>query len=132
VGVESVEDFLSKVEDSARRADAIAICALMREVTGAEPVLWPRGIVGFGRFHYRGASGGEGDWLAVGLAPRKQNLTIYLGHGVPPRATANLGKHSTGKGCIYIKRLSDVDTSVLGELIGSTFRELDGTTVTPR
>jgi hypothetical protein len=128
----SVTDFLASVADPKRRADAEAVTALMAEVTGAEPTMWGSSIVGFGSYHYRYASGREGDWPAVGLSPRKQALTIYLSAGFDGHddLLARLGPHSTGKSCLYVKRLSDVDQDVLRDLVRGGFRQLDGTTLT--
>ena len=128
----SVAEFLSAVADPRRRADAETACALMTEATGAEPAMWGPSIVGFGTYHYRYASGREGDWPAVGLSPRKQSLTIYLSAGFDgyEELLGRLGPHSTGKACLYVKRLADVDQGVLRELVAAGFRHLDGRTVT--
>jgi hypothetical protein len=92
---------------------------LMRQATGAEPKMWGSSIVGFGNFHYKYASGREGDWFHIGFAPRKQDLTLYVAGGFPQyeKLLAQLGKHRTGKSCLYIKTLADVDMPVLTELI---------------
>jgi hypothetical protein len=131
-GEGSVAEFLSAVADPRRRADAEAACALMTEATGAEPAMWGTSIVGFGAYHYRYASGREGDWPAVGLSPRKQALTIYLSAGFDAyeELLGRLGPHSTGKSCLYVKRLADVDQGVLRELVAAGFRHLDGRTLT--
>ena len=128
----SVTEFLDAVADPARRADAIAVCDLISEVTGAEPALWGSSIVGFGSYHYRYASGQEGDWPAVGLSPRKAALTVYLSDGFDGRSEllGRLGPHTTGKSCLYLKKLAAVDRDVLRELVGAAFRHLDGRTVT--
>jgi hypothetical protein len=128
----SVTEFLAAVSDPRRRADAQAVCALMAEVTGAQPAMWGSSIVGFGSYHYKYASGREGDWPAVGLSPRKQALTIYVSEGFDAydQLLSRLGPHSTGKSCLYIKRLSDVDEQVLRSLVEGGFRRLNGTTVT--
>jgi hypothetical protein len=128
----SVADFLAAVTDPRRRADAQAVCALMAEVTGAEPAMWGSAIVGFGSYHYRYGSGREGDWPAVGLSPRKQALTIYIPEGFEGSRELldRLGPHSTGKSCLYLKRLSDVDEQALRGLIDGGFRRLNGTTLT--
>ncbi len=128
----SVEEFLALVEGAERRADAQAVCALMREVTGVEPVMWGPSIVGFGEYHYVYASGRKGDWPAVGFSPRKSALTLYLSEGFDDNTEllARLGKHTTSKVCLYLKRLSDVDTKVLKELVRQGFDELNGRTVT--
>jgi hypothetical protein len=127
----SVPDFLGAVPDPRRRADAEAVCALIAEATGAAPEMWGSAIVGFGRYHYRGASGREADWMTVGFSPRKQALTFYLTGGLAPNQEllARLGPHTTGKGCLYVKRLADIDEQVLRELITSVFRRYDGQTV---
>jgi uncharacterized protein DUF1801 len=127
----SVEDFLSAVADQRRRTDAQAMCSLMAEATGAPPVMWGSAIVGFGTYHYRGASGGEGDWPAVGFSPRKQALTLYLADGAAryPELLTRLGPVTTGKGCVYIKRLDDVDLSALRELVTESFVRMNGATV---
>ncbi|GIJ44285.1 hypothetical protein Val02_11710 [Virgisporangium aliadipatigenens] len=127
----SVAEFLAGVADPRRRADAQAACALISEVTGEEPAMWGTAIVGFGTYHYRYATGREGDWMAVGLSPRKQALTLYVSAGFDGYADllARLGPHSTGKGCLYVKRLSDVDESVLRELVAHGFAALNGRTI---
>jgi hypothetical protein len=117
-----VSQFLNDIEDAQKRQDCLAIADLMREVTGAEPQMWGDKIVGFGSTHYRYASGREGDWFIAGFSPRKQNLTLYLsyGHDQDTELMQKLGKHSTGKACLYIKRLSDVDQATLRELVRRT------------
>lgn len=128
----SVAEFLASVPDEQRRADATAVCDLMREVTGAEPAMWGTSIVGFGSYHYRYATGREGDWPAIGLSPRKQNLTIYISEGFDNygELLSRLGKHTTSKSCLYIRRLSDVDLDVLRELVAAGYTRLNGQTVT--
>ncbi|MBN1580130.1 MAG: DUF1801 domain-containing protein [Anaerolineae bacterium] len=115
----SVEAFLTRVADETKRQDSFALLDLMREITGDEPAMWGDSIVGFGRYHYKYASGRENDWFQVGFSPRKQNLTLYImsGFSAYDALLANLGKHKTGKSCLYIKRLADVDLDVLRELI---------------
>lgn len=125
-------EFLAGVADPQRRADAQAVCALMAEVTGADPVLWGSAIVGFGTYHYRYATGREGDWPPVGLSPRKAALTLYLSTGFDGAGDllARLGPHGVGKSCLYVKRLSEIDQSVLRELVDRAFQELNGRTIT--
>ncbi len=111
----SVADFIAAVEDPKRRADAEAACALLSEATGEPAVMWGPSIVGFGAYHYRYASGHEGDAPLVSFSPRKANLVFYLfgcdeGRG---DLLARLGKHKAGKGCVYVNRLSDIDPAVL-------------------
>ena len=119
---------LESVAEPRRRADVIAACELIREVTGAEPAMWGTGIVGFGEYHYRYASGQEGDWPAVGLAPRKAALTLYLSDGFDNRQDllARLGPHTVGKSCLYLKKLDAVDPVVLRELVHAAFHEVNG------
>lgn len=115
----SVKDFLARIEDPERRKDCEAVAAMMRKATGSAPKMWGPGIVGFGKYHYRYASGREGDWFVAGFSPRKGELTLYLMGGLQAHAALmkKLGKHKTGKSCLYIKRLADVDPDVLRTLI---------------
>lgn len=115
----SVEAFLNGVEDETKRADCYALLALMREVTGEEPRMWGDAIVGFGSYHYRYASGREGDSLLTGFSPRKQNLTIYItaGFDAYDELLDRLGRFKIGKSCLYVKRLDDVDRNVLRDLV---------------
>jgi hypothetical protein len=127
-----VPAFLAAVADPKRRADAEAACALMAEATGAEPVMWGSSIIGFGQYHYRYYTGRTGDWPAVGLSPRKQALTLYISAGFDgyQELLNRLGPHSTGKSCLYLKRLADVDHEVLKTLVAAGFQHLDGQTLT--
>lgn len=115
----SVAHFLDSIEDDQRRADCKAVSKIMQKATGAKPKMWGASIVGFGNVHYKYASGREGDWMITGFSPRKDSLTLYLMSGVEQHAVLlkKLGKHKLGKGCLYIKTLSDVDTATLEELI---------------
>lgn len=114
-----VEAFLNAVADERRRADSFAILKLMQDVTGEEPKMWGDSIVGFGRYHYRYASGREGDFMLVGFAPRKQKLSLYIISGFDgfDDLRARLGKHKVGKSCLYVNKLSDVDQDALREMI---------------
>lgn len=114
-----VTAFLDGVADERRRDDARAVVALMREVTGAAPRMWGTTTVGFGRQPYRTADGKEREWFAVGLAPRKAALTLYglTYYGSNTDLLERLGPHTTGKGCLYLKRLDAVDRDVLTELV---------------
>ena len=122
----SVEDFLNAIPDAQRRRDCRTLAALMEEVTQSPPSMWGDSIVGFGKYHYKGASGREGDWFVVGFASRKQDLTLYLMGGLEQREAllSHLGKHKTGKGCLYVKRLADVDMEVLRELVAQSFAHM--------
>ena len=121
----SVADFIAAVEDPKRRADAEAACALLAEATGEPATMWGPSIVGFGAYHYRYASGHEGDAPLVGFSPRKANLVFYLycDEGRDD-LLARLGKHKAGKGCVYVNRLSDVDPAVLKEMAISSVEQL--------
>jgi Domain of unknown function (DU1801) len=115
----SVSAFVDAVTEPARRADAKALVKLMTHATGEKPRMWGPSIIGFGTHRYKHASGREGDTVLVGFSPRKTATVLYGVTGVKgaDASLAKLGKHTTGKGCLYIKRLSDVDTDVLEELI---------------
>lgn len=120
----SVEDFLNTISDEQIRSDCFEIAKLMQQVTKAEPKMWGSSIVGFGSYHYKGASGREGDWMLVGFSPRKQNLTLYIMAGFEryDELMKKLGKFSTGKSCLYIKKLADVDKKVLKELVSESVK----------
>ncbi|QDV38548.1 DUF1801 domain-containing protein [Tautonia plasticadhaerens] len=126
----SVAEFLEGVPDERRRADALAVLDLMQEATGLEPRMWGDSIVGFGSFRYKYESGREGDWFLAGFSPRKQNLTLYIMSGFDREAELmqSLGKYKTGKSCLYLKRLDDVDPQVLRELVR---RSVEHTSRTP-
>lgn len=120
-----VDVFLASVPDEQRRADAEQLCTTMRAITGEEPTMWGPSIIGFGRYHYRYASGHEGDAPLASFSPRKQHLVLYLVGEFETRYSATmqrLGPHRTGKGCLYLKRLSDVDDAALRELIDRSVR----------
>lgn len=114
--------FIDGIEDEGKRQDARRVCEMMAEITGEPPRLWGAAIVGFGRVHYRYESGREGDWFVVGFSPRKRNLTLYIMPGFQEYAglMARLGKHKTGKSCLYVNRLADVDESVLRALVAAS------------
>ena len=128
-----VEAFLAAIPNDARRADARELCALMEEATGEPPAMWGSSIVGFGRYHYRYESGHEGDAALASFAPRKAATVIYLAADFEHRFAdlfARLGPAKTGKGCLYLKRLSDVDRDALRALVDRTVqvhREADRT-----
>lgn len=115
----SVKGFLDSIADESKRKDSYLLFQMMEKATKNQARMWGDSIVGFGDYHYVGKSGREGDWFLAGLSPRKQNLTLYMlgGWEQHNELLAKLGKHSLGKGCLYIKRLEDVDLSVLNKLI---------------
>lgn len=123
----SVAAFLAAIDDPVRRKDCKTIAALMQDATGAKPKMWGTSIVGFGSYHYRYASGHEGDSCLTGFSPRKDALTLYLmlggldGHSELLKA---LGKHKASKGCLYIKKLEDVDLGVLRKLVNAAVARL--------
>ncbi len=123
----SVEDFLNKVEDDKRREDSFVVLDIMRELTGQEPKMWGGSIIGFGSYHYKYASGQEGDWMITGFSPRKTSLTVYIMPGFEryDELMGRLGKFKTGKSCLYIKKLEDVDMVTLKELIKSGYEVMD-------
>ena len=115
----SVKDYLAAIDDEARRKDCEALADLMAKATKQPPTMWGASIVGFGRYRYRYASGREGESCVVGFSSRKGDISVYglnAGDGAA-ELLSKLGKHKAGKGCVYIKRLSDVDLKVLGELV---------------
>ncbi len=116
---QSVTKFLSSVKDVTRRADAKKVLALMKDVTGQKPAMWGDSIVGFGTYRYKYESGREGEWPITGFSPRKTSLTLYIMSGFSKyqELLGQLGKHKTGKSCLYINRLDDVDLKVLRRLI---------------
>ncbi len=118
-GTGDVRTFLDSVPGERRRADALAATELIHEVTGAEPVMWGTSMVGFGTQHYTTADGKEREWFAVGLSPRKAALTLYglTYYDSNQDLLERLGPHTTGKGCLYVKHLADVDRDVLVELV---------------
>jgi hypothetical protein len=126
---QSVEGFLNRVPDEKKRQDSFAILDLMKQVTGEEPIMWGDSIVGFGRYHYKYASGREADWFITGFSPRKQNLTLYLMSGFDEydQLLNKLGKHSTGKSCLYVKRLENIDLDILKELIEKSVAHMKAT-----
>lgn len=115
----SAADFIDAVPDPVRREDAKALSALFEQVTGQPPVMWGPSIVGFGSYRYRYASGHEGTMCRVGFSPRKAELVLYIDAGRPEQADtlAKLGKHKTGKSCLYVKRLGDIDSGALAALV---------------
>lgn len=121
----SVTAYLNAIEDESRRRDCKALAALMRKVTGCRPRMWGESIVGFGSYHYKYASGHEGDSCVLGFSSRKADITVYLVPGFDgvEALLAKLGKHRVGKGCLYLKRLDGVDLAVLEKLLVRSVEE---------
>lgn len=122
----SVPRFLKSLDDVQQRADCQEMVAMMQDVTGEKPKMWGDAIVGFGTYHYKYASGREGDWFLVGLSPRKRSLSIYLMSGFEPLGLIleKLGKFKTGKCCLYVNQLDDIDRKVLKQLITKSARHV--------
>ena len=119
----SVETFLDGIENEKRRQDCRAVVDLMADGTGEAPAMWGDSIIGFGSYHYQYASGREGDWMATGVSPRKQNLTVYIMTGFERHEALmkKLGRYRTGRSCLYVKKLEDVDLDVLRELVRESY-----------
>lgn len=115
----SVAEFLKSIPDETRRKDCEAVAKMMQKATGAKPRMWGASIVGFGNYHYKYASGREGDWFLAGFSPRKANLTLYIMAGFREYddLMSRLGKHKTGKSCLYVNTLKDIDMGILEELV---------------
>ena len=113
----SVDKFLQGIKDEKKRQDCYQILKLMTKATKAEPKMWGTAIIGFGDYHYKYESGRENDWFLAGFSPRVQNLTLYMMGGFDKEVLKKLGKYKTGKGCLYINKLEDVDLKVLNGLI---------------
>jgi uncharacterized protein YdhG (YjbR/CyaY superfamily) len=122
----SVTEFLAGIDDRQQRADAKKVAAMMRRATGKRAKMWGASIVGYGSYHYKYASGREGDFMITGFSPRKKALTVYIMPGFRglKKMMEKLGKYKTGKSCLYIKNLSDVDEKVLERLIDESVRQM--------
>lgn len=122
----SVEDFLNKIKDEEIRRDCFEIAKMMKQATRSDPKMWGSSIIGFGSRRLKYASGRELDWMLIGFSPRQRNITLYLAGGVEKQAALlkELGKHSTGKGCLYIKKLNDVDKQVLKDIISASVQSV--------
>lgn len=121
-----VDDFINKIEEEQKRNDCFELIKIMKKATGENPVLWSNSIIGFGNKRYKSpATGREVDWLLIGFAPRKANLSLHLTMDIKKQAAAleKLGKHKTGVGCLYINKLEDIDKKVLKDLIESSLRK---------
>ena len=124
----SPDEFIASITNDRRREDATEVLRMMKEETGAEPVMWGTSIVGFGVYHYKYASGREGDWMTIGLSPRSAALTLYglIFYEEGRDKLEALGNCTSGKGCIYIKDLSKVNKDVLRQMIHTSFKEKNG------
>ena len=122
----SVTDFLNSLPDETKRRDSFTVLELMKQVSGSEPKMWGASIVGFGRYHYKYGSGREADWMQVAFSPRKNNITLYMMSGFAgyENLLKKLGKHSCGKGCLYVKRLSDVHIPTLEKLVNASVKRV--------
>ena len=123
---QSVESFLDSVEDERKRVDSYTLLELIGEITGDKPVMWGSSIVGFGTYHYKYASGREGEFMVTGFSPRKRNLTIYIMPGFDQyeQMLSRLGKYKTGRSCLYVNKLADIDLDVLRELITADVKHM--------
>jgi Domain of unknown function (DU1801) len=121
----NVVAFLNKIQSPQRRDDCLTILKMMQTVSKLEPVMWGSAIIGFGTYHYVYESGREGDTIVIGFSPRKQNITFYLMGGLKnvEDELSKLGKYKTGKGCLYIKSLSDVNLEILKKVFAKAFKE---------
>jgi len=122
----SVDKFLRGIKNEQKREDCYKILDIMQKATKAESKMWGTSIVGFGSYHYKYASGREGDWFLTGFSPRKQNITLYIMSGFDEydKLLKKLGKYSTGKACLYIKKLEDVDKKALKELVKLSVKKM--------
>jgi hypothetical protein len=125
----SVDDFINAIQDQQVRQDCWTIVEIMQEATQARPQMWGTSLVGFGSYHYKYASGREADWMLTGFSPRKQNITLYIMAGFEQydEMLAQLGKHTCGKSCLYIKRLSDIHVPTLKQLVQASVQHMRAT-----
>lgn len=122
----SVDKFLKGIKDERVRDDCYKILDIMQKATKSAPKMWGTSIIGFGSYHYKYVSGRESDWMLTGFSPRKQSLTLYIMPGFDEYHSLlkDLGKHTTGKSCLYIKKLEDVDTKVLKQLVIKSVKKM--------
>nr|QEE18133.1 hypothetical protein DSAG12_03971 [Candidatus Prometheoarchaeum syntrophicum] len=123
----SVNEFLSKIEDPIKQKASRQILKIMKEVSKTDPKMWGESIIGFGNYHYKYATGREGDWMRIGFSPRKQYLTLYIMDGFDKynELMEKLGKYKTGKSCLYIKKMQDIDINILKELMKESLLNMD-------
>jgi len=120
----SVDDFIDTVKDEQKKTDCYEVKAMMEEISGEPAKMWGSSIIGFGTYHYKYDSGREGDFMKTGFSPRAQNLTLYIMTGFErhDELVEKLGKYKTGKSCLYVKKLDDIDRDVLRELITASYQ----------
>lgn len=125
-GGESVTKFINSIADESRRQDCAKLLEIMKQATGAEPRMWGSSIVGFGDYHYKYASGREGDWFLAGFSPRKQNLTVYVVAGLHDYGSMlrTIGKVKTGRGCLYFNSLGDLHLPTLKKMIRQSVKDV--------
>ncbi|MDX1628700.1 MAG: DUF1801 domain-containing protein [Fulvivirga sp.] len=121
-----VSQFLLEIEDDKMRADSLELLKIMEKITGEPARMWGSAMIGFGSYHYKYASGREGDWFRTGFSPRKKALSIYIMAGLKnyKHLLSELGKHKTGKSCLYVKRLEDINLNVLNELLKTNLKDM--------
>ena len=127
-GGESVDDFIESIEDQSRREACLKLLAVMKEVTGKSPAIWGKSMIGFGSYHYKYESGHEGDWFVTGFANRKNDLTVYFLSGFTglEALMERLGQHKTGRSCLYIRSLEDIDLAILKEMVEKSVQRMQG------
>ncbi|MCY6381667.1 DUF1801 domain-containing protein [Hoeflea prorocentri] len=123
-GLADVGAFIGAIDDVEKRSDAEVLIAMMKKISGEEPVMWGSSIIGFGRYTYTYASGKTGEWMITGFSPRKSAISIYIMPGFSQygELLAELGKYKTGKSCLYVKRLEEIDMNVLRTLVAHSYR----------
>jgi len=121
-----LDEFLNSIENRKRSEDTNKIIDIMKKVTSHEPKMWGDSIIGFDTYHYKYKTGREGDWLAIGVAPRKQNISLYLMNGFNEYEDllSKLGKHKVGKACLYINKIEDINIKILEELIAKSYKSV--------
>ena len=124
---DSVKEFLKKIEDPEKQKTSWQILEIIKEISGKDPKMWGDSIIGFGKYHYKYATGREGDWMRIAFSPRKQNFSIYIMDGFDNHSELmeKLGKYKTGKSCLYIKKLQDIDIKILKELMKKSLLNME-------
>ena len=124
---DSVDEFLKSIEDPEKQKTSLQILDIIKEISGKEPKMWGDSIIGFGKYHYKYATGREGDWMRIAFSPRKQNFSIYIMDGFDNHSDLmeKLGKYKTGKSCLYIKKLQDIDIKILKELMKKSLLNME-------